>query len=96
MTGEVFSPDGQFGSAQIRQYGGNGVSGIIPKLRLNYYEVAAGTNGTATKEHCRFHLDQIIKGLSDMVRAGHKVDMKIPHVGQLRIKGGVAGVVFDS
>ena len=95
MTNEIFDPNGQQSSGVIRQYTNTGVSGIIPKLRINHFEIAAGTDGIATKEQCKFHLDSIIKGFSDQARTGNKVEAQIPHVGKLTIKNGVAGVVFD-
>jgi hypothetical protein len=51
MTPEIFQEDSFMGNnTQIRIYGGQGASGIIPKVKVNYFEVAAFSDGSVNKE----------------------------------------------
>lgn len=84
-------------AATIRQYGNQGIAGIIPKVKINWCELATFVSGqqVVTKEECRARIEAMLKRFSDDVRLGRQVDTKIPTVGRLLIKGGVAGVIFD-
>ena len=72
-TAEMFSIDGQYHSVgtQIRFYDHRGTdAGIIPKIKINFYEMANLTDGEATKDQCRTSIESAIKNLSDQVRRG--------------------------
>ena len=80
---------------QIRIFNQQSVNGIIPKVKINYSEIATMTGGAASKDQCRDIIESIIFDFSSQVRQGKAVNAKIPNVGQLIIKNSVAGVIFD-
>lgn len=57
----------------IREYGNRGLSGIIPKVKINYFELASYTEGLTNKDECKAFLEATIKQYSDQVRAGQAV-----------------------
>ena len=50
------------------------------------------TSKAMAKEHC----ECVIRSFSDKVRAGKGIKSEIPYVGSLLIRGGLAGILFDS
>ena len=78
--------------ATVRPYDLKGSNGIIPKVKINYTEVAflSGQNKDISKTGC----EQVFRFLSDKVRKGESVSMEIPFVGQLVVRGGVAAISF--
>lgn len=78
--------------ATVRPYDLKGSNGIIPKVKINYTEVAflAGQN----KDICKTGCEQVFRFLSDKVRKGENVSMEIPFVGQFVVRGGVAAIAF--
>jgi len=95
MTPEIFDPAGHRSSGAIRHYSNTGTSGVIPKTRINYQEIAGIAGGSITKDQCRTHSEAVFKKYSDQVRRCHPVEFTIPHVGRLSIKNRLAGVVFE-
>lgn len=93
----MFGPDGQHKNQtnHIRVYGNQGQAGIIPKVKLNLFELAAFTNGALTKEESKIVLDCFIRRIADQLSHGKPVEEPIPHVGRLIIKNGIAAVVFN-
>jgi CCDC81 eukaryotic HU domain 2 len=80
------------GGAQIRPYDIKGSNGIIPKVKINYTEVASYC--ASTKDMCRNGCEQVYRFLSDKVRKGEPVQMEIPFVGVFLVKSGIAAVSF--
>jgi hypothetical protein len=56
--------------SQLRPHDIKGVSGIIPKVKINYTEVAANCGGDLSKDICRNGCEQVFRFLSDKVRNG--------------------------
>ena len=81
---------------QLRTYQNHGLSGIIPKVKINYFEVATLTNGEVSKDECKIFIEQVIRAFSDKARNGQAVDSQIPHVGRFQVKNNIAGVIFDN
>lgn len=71
------------------------VNGIIPKVKINYFEVAMFTGGVATKDYCRDEVEYTCARYANQVRSGQNLSIKIPHVGCLKIRDGLCGVIFD-
>ena len=95
MTAEAwYDPSGP-AARTIRPFALQGTSGIIPKVKINYFEVATLAGGIATKDEARTEVEQIFTNYSGQARQGIPVDAQIPHVGRLQIRGGLAGIVFD-
>ena len=100
MTNEVFdeihdkNPLHSFGN-RIRPFAMHGLSGIIPKVKTNYFEVSMYTNGELNKDSCRVEIETMCASLAASVRAGLPVEFYIPNTGTLVIKNGIAGVMFD-
>ena len=46
------------------------VNGIIPKVKINYFEVAMLTGGTASKDYCRDEVAYTCARYANQVRAG--------------------------
>ena len=67
----------------IRPFSIQGTSGIIPKVKINYFEVATLAGGVATKDECRTEVEQIFNNFSSQTRRGQAVEAIIPHVGRL-------------
>jgi hypothetical protein len=65
--------------AQVRPYDIKGASGIIPKVKINYTEVAALCS--QNKDICKNGCEQVFRFLSDKVRKNEPVSMEIPFVG---------------
>ena len=66
---------------QIRIFNQQSVNGIIPKVKINYSEIATMTGGAASKDQCRDIIESIILDFSSQVRQGKAVKAKIPNVG---------------
>jgi len=102
MTAELFDQPGERGAGHsssartIRPFALQGTSGIIPKVKINYFEVATLAGGIATKDEARTEIEQIFTNYSAQARQGIPVEAHIPHVGKLHIKNSLAGIVFDS
>ena len=79
----------------IRPFSLQGTSGIIPKVKINYFEVATLAGGVATKDECRTEVEQIFNNFSTQTRRGQAVEAIIPHVGRLSIRNNLAGIVFQ-
>jgi hypothetical protein len=77
----------------LRPFDVKGSSGIIPKVKINYTEVAAfcGQN----KDQCRNGCEQVFRFLSDKVRKGEPVSMEIPFVGYLIVRSGIGALSFN-
>ena len=43
--------------SRIRPFPMHNVNGIIPKVKINYFEVAMLTGGAATKDYCRDEIE---------------------------------------
>ena len=69
-----------------------GASGIIPKVKVNYTEVAVlcGQN----KDICKNGCEQVFRFLSDKVRRGESVAMELPFVGSFIVRAGIAAFAF--
>ena len=76
----------------IRPMGLKGVSGIIPKVKINYFEVAMLCG--LSKDVCRDRCEQAFKSLSDRVRRGEQISTEIPLVGRFLVRMRVAAVNF--
>lgn len=63
----------------VRPFDNKGMSGIIPKVKVNYTEIAGlcGQN----KDVCRNGCEQVFRFLSDKARKGESTTMDIPFVG---------------
>lgn len=77
----------------MRPYDIKGASGIIPKVKINYTEVASYC--VQTKDICRNGCEQVFRFLSDKVRKGDAVQMDIPFVGTFMVRSGIAAVSFN-
>mgnify|MGYP001560058286 CR=1 FL=1 len=67
-------------NGQIRPYDTKGANGIIPKVKINYTEVAVLCQ--ETKDNSRDGCEQIFRFLSDKCRKGDlNVTYSIPFVG---------------
>ena len=73
----------------------HGVSGIIPKVKTNYFEVSLHSQGILSKDECRSEIESMVAQLASLARGGQRVDYEIPEVGTLKIKDGLCGVFFD-
>ena len=90
----MFDEGGLPSNKTIRNFTNQGFNGIIPKQKANYYEIAALTGGSATKDTCKAHIEQLIRSFQEQVRNGQPLEVNIPAVGKLQIKNGIAGVIF--
>ena len=63
----------------VRPFDNKGASGIIPKVKINYTEVAALC--FQNKDICRAGCEQVFRFLSDKARKGETAVMEIPFVG---------------
>lgn len=61
MTYDMFDEGGLPSNKTIRNFTNQGFNGIIPKLKANYYEIASLTEGGATKDACKSHIEQLIR-----------------------------------
>ena len=97
MTSDIFRSDvPKQDVSRIRPFAMHNVNGIIPKVKINYFEVAMLTSGQASKDYCRDEIEYTAARYANQVRQGSNLNIKIPHIGQLKIRDGLAGVVFDS
>lgn len=78
--------------AQIRPLALNGVSGIIPLVKINYVEV--GIFCQQTKDICRRGCEQMFRNLSDKARRGENCSFELPLVGRFITRNNVAAVDF--
>jgi hypothetical protein len=92
LRSDVPNPD----ISRIRPFPVHNVSGIIPKVKVNYFEVAMLTGGLATKDYCRDEIEYTCARYANQVRAGQNLNVKIPHVGHLKIRDQLCGVIFES
>ena len=100
MTNDVFdeihekNPLHSYGN-RLRPFAMHGLSGIIPKVKTNYFEVSMYTEGVANKDVCRAEIEATCASLAALVRQGQSVEFFIPQVGMFKVKDGLAGVIFD-
>ena len=78
----------------VRPFDGKGINGIIPKVKVNYTEVAALCS--QNKDTCRNGCEQVFRFLSDKARKGEQATMEIPFVGTFLLKNNIAAVSFSS
>jgi CCDC81 eukaryotic HU domain 2 len=78
--------------AQVRPFDNKGVCGIVPKVKINYTEVAALC--LLNKDICKQGCEQVFRFLSDKARKGESITMEIPFVGVFIIKNGIAAIAF--
>jgi len=78
------------GAKTFRPYVQRGASGVIPRVKLNYFEIA--TISGFSKLQCVESCEAIFKYISDQVRKGVKLQVDIPLVGRLLIKNNIAAV----
>jgi len=71
-------------SGQILPYEIQGSSGIIPKVKVNYTEIA--TYSGVSKDQAKNGCELIFKDMADKVRQGLSISLPIPHVGTFRSK----------
>lgn len=76
----------------MRPYDIKGSSGIIPKVKANYIEVAVLCG--QSKDSCKNGCEQVFRFLSDKVRKGESVSMEIPFIGHFVVKNGIAAIAF--
>ena len=81
MQSDVY--EGCSSSNAIRPFALQGTSGIIPKVKINYFEVATLAGGICTKDECRTEIEQVFNNYSTQARRGIPVEANIPHVGRL-------------
>lgn len=94
MTSEIYNNDPEKGP-QIRIFSKKGISGIIPKVKVNYCEISTLTGGAASKDKCKQLIETTVQGYAERAKRGNPVEAEIPHVGRLEIKNNVTGVIFD-
>jgi hypothetical protein len=94
MTSDIYNND-QDKAPIIRIFTQKGISGIIPKVKINFCEIAALTGGAVSKDQCKDLVDSVIQSYAEKVRKGIVVEVELPHVGKLMIKNNVTGVIFD-
>lgn len=92
-SGMSLDPFEQGDRNKIRPFVQQAGSGIIPKVKINYTEIAVQVG--LSKDECRTAVEALITSTSAQARNGQAVDTKIPNVGRLIVKGNLAGVVFD-
>jgi CCDC81 eukaryotic HU domain 2 len=80
--------------AQVRPFDNKGVSGIIPKVKINYTEVASLCS--QSKDICKNGCEQVFRFLSDKARKGEQATMDIPFVGTFIVRAGVAAISFST
>ena len=56
--------------SQLRPFEAKGISGIIPSVKINYFEVATLTGGQASKDACRTQCETMFNHGADKVRKG--------------------------
>lgn len=78
--------------AQVRPFDNKGVCGIVPKVKVNYTEVAALC--MLNKDVCKTACEQVFRFLSDKARKAENVVMDIPFVGSFIIRTGIAAIAF--
>ena len=79
--------------SQVRPFDNKGVCGIVPKVKINYTEVASLCS--LNKDVCKTGCEQVFRYLSDKARKGESVVMEIPLVGTFIIRTGIAAVAFN-
>lgn len=80
--------------AQVRPFDNKGACGIIPKVKINYTEVAALC--AQSKDICKNGCEQVFRFLSDKARKGEAAHMDIPFLGQFIIRTGIAAISFNT
>jgi hypothetical protein len=79
--------------AQVRPFDNKGVCGIVPKVKINYTEVAS--HCALNKDVCKTGCEQIFRYLSDKARKGEGVVMEVPFVGSFIVKTGIVAISFS-
>jgi len=88
----------------VRPFDIKGASGIIPKVKINYVDVA--TQAGQNKDQARNACEQVFRFLSDKVRKvrisslsfflkGEQCQMEIPYIGLFIVRTGIAAVAFN-
>ena len=78
--------------AQVRPFDNKGICGIVPKVKINYTEVA--TLCSLNKDICKSGCEQVFRFLSDKARKGEALSMEIPFVGAFIIKNNIVAIAF--
>lgn len=78
--------------AQVRPFDNKGICGIVPKVKINYTEVA--TLCSLNKDICKSGCEQVFRFLSDKARKGEALSMEIPFVGAFIIKNSIVAIAF--
>ena len=78
--------------AQVRPFDNKGICGIVPKVKINYTEVA--TLCSFNKDICKSGCEQVFRFLSDKARKGEALSMEIPFVGAFIIKNNIVAIAF--
>ncbi len=78
--------------AQVRPFDNKGICGIVPKVKINYTEVA--TLCSLNKDICKSGCEQVFRFLSDKARKGEILNMEIPFVGVFIIKNNIVAISF--
>ena len=76
----------------VRPLGLNGASGVIPKVKVNYTDIASICG--ANKDTCRNTVELVVRHLSDKAKVGESCQMDIPFVGTFIVRSNVAAVSF--
>ena len=79
--------------AQVRPFDNKGICGIVPKVKINYTEVA--THCALNKDVCKTGCEQIFRFLSDKARKGENAVMDIPFIGTFILRTGIAAIAFN-
>jgi hypothetical protein len=78
--------------AQVRPFDNKGICGIVPKVKINYTEVASLCS--LNKDICKSGCEQVFRFLSDKARKGETINMEIPFVGVFIIKNNIVAIAF--
>jgi hypothetical protein len=78
--------------AQVRPFDNKGICGIVPKVKINYTEVASLCS--LNKDICKSGCEQVFRFLSDKARKGEALSMEIPFVGVFIIKTNIVAIAF--
>ena len=78
----------------LRPYSHSGQSGIIPKVRVNYTDI--GVRAGVSKDEAKNGVEQVLRSLSDKVKAGENCEIAMPGVGTFKHRGGVCAIAFSS
>lgn len=78
----------------LRPYDIKGKAGETQQVKANFTEI--GFEAGIDKDKAQHAIEKVVKKIADRVRAGESFNYDIPAIGQLIIKGKIAGVHFYS